>query len=252
MTELERVVRAEAARVAIFEAIKDHIPKDYNIQGDDHAVRQALNPLRDLARDVDLTPWITLHSNKALARLSLRERAAGSGGLTDMPRSALFAGYHPTRRDDEGRPYRAVAVGKVNRIARPAALVFRIDGREVRDPETNRPVVNPSTGEIDVVGVVDDLTLDPELMAEEISPQPPREEEETTAEAIERWMAAKGSNGEWRRKRDARNDCAAEGVTSASNFDNEYPRLDERGVIETEMRAKEGGGREWWWRIATS
>ena len=224
---LDRIVRAGKYGVVHFDQVLDHVSSERNSHGQ-HDVRGALAPLRALAGRHDLAASYTTHPNKLAAGQSLRDRSGGSGQLTDLPRSAMFVGYHP----EWGDGWRVVARGKANSGATPAALYFRIE--EVL-------VTNPSSGQLIHTPRIVDLAPDETGMtSEEVLPHPrsSREKPETARQKMKRVAADLGADRGWRLRSDLQAACDM----SASTFANEFNALD---TIETNPRK----GQETRWRI---
>jgi hypothetical protein len=91
----------------------------------DKQVREALAPLRRLARELDIAPIASLHTIKAPAR-TFRERVAGTQQFNALARSSLLIAEHP---EDTDR--RVLLRGKGNYSQRPPALEFKIASRTV-------------------------------------------------------------------------------------------------------------------------
>ncbi len=88
-------------------------------------VRDALRPLRRMARDLNVTLLATLHPNKG-ARSSFRDLVSGTHAFNASSRSSLLLAQHP---DDEGR--RVLVRGKGNLSAPPPSFEFALEGREL-------------------------------------------------------------------------------------------------------------------------
>ena len=101
------------------------------------AVRDALRPLRRVARDVEVTMLGSLHPNKG-QRGSFRDLVSGSHAFNASSRSSLLLAPHP---EDEDR--RILVRGKGNLSAAPPAFEFSIRGREleINDFGFSLPVV---------------------------------------------------------------------------------------------------------------
>ena len=181
----------------------DHFDSSLNTHTQ-HDVRAALSPLRGIARRRELMVAYTAHPNKLGGQASVRDRVGGSGQFTDIARSALYLGYHPER---EG--WRAVARGKGNAGAVPPALLFRIEGTFVTNPETGEP--------IDVGRIVDLEQDETGLTANMILPSQPRrtEDMETAAEKIERIALSMGADCGWHARKELAEACAARASPTA-------------------------------------
>jgi hypothetical protein len=140
----------------------------------------------------------------------------------------LVLGHHP-----ELQGHRALARRKGNAGRVPPALTFTIE------PAT---VVNPDTGEVVEVGTVSSPVEDPDLRWEDVRFAPPQEPGESKGDVMKRVLCELGSDGERRRRADAKETCLAAGV-SVGTFEREWPHL-VGDVIDTEK-----DGREVWWRL---
>ena len=224
---LEQFVVEHEIAVIYLDQVLDHIAGDLNANLP-RDVRQALAPIRSLARRLDKTVLYTAHPTKAGGALSLRDRTGGSHQFMDLPRSGLFLGYHP---DEHGR--RALARGKGNVGATPAALVFDIEPTFV---------TNSKTGESVDVGAVANLVSEEGLTAELIHVDPPREQGPTKAQRAEDLLRGLGSDGEWRARKTAEQFCEREGISSRT-FTEAFRKLDK----ETRQ-----AGMEIEWRITNA
>ena len=227
--QLDEIVVKGGFSAVYFDQVLDHFDANLNSHTQ-HDVRSALSPLRGIARRRELMVAYTMHPNKISGQASIRDRGGGSGQFTDVSRSALYLGYHP---DLEG--WRAVARGKGNAGAVPPALLFRVEGTFV---------VNPETGEAIEIGQLVDLEPDTTgLKAHMILPHEPRkgEDEETGEQKLERVAQAVGADGEWHTRKELADACAAEDV-SAHTFKRYFPGL--TTVVHEAQR-----GQETRWRV---
>jgi hypothetical protein len=224
---LEEIVVTGDFRVVYLDQVLDHLDSNLNSHTQ-HDVRSALSPLRGIARRRGIMAAYTAHPNKLGGHASLRDRVGGSGQFTDIARSALYVGFHPER---EG--WRAVARGKGNAGVVPPALMFRIEGTFVTNPETREPIE---------VGMVAEIEPDPYLKAEEILPHEPRpaEDTETGDEKIERVAERVGAGGGWHSRKELADACAAEGIPDGT-FNRYFPALT--------TIVRENSGREAIWRV---
>lgn len=133
---LRELVRAGEYRLVYIDALLDVLGLDVD-DWRSKAVRDALRPLRRMARDLDVAALGSLHPNKG-QRGSFRDLVSGSHAFNASSRSSLLLAEHP---DDEGR--RVLVRGKGNLSAPPPSFEFRIEGREleINDHGFSLPVV---------------------------------------------------------------------------------------------------------------
>ncbi len=105
---------------AFFDALVDNLGVGVN---DWHAreVREALQPIRQIARELDIGTLGSMHPNKRGS--TFRELVAGSSAFNAVSRSSLLLAQHP---EDEAR--RVLVRGKGNLSAPPPAVEFTIEG----------------------------------------------------------------------------------------------------------------------------
>jgi hypothetical protein len=85
------------------------------------AVRDALQPLRSLARELDIATLGSLHPNKRAERF--RQLIAGAPAFNSVSRSSLLLAQHPEDED-----LRVLVRGKGNLSQAPIAVEFQIGG----------------------------------------------------------------------------------------------------------------------------
>jgi hypothetical protein len=88
-------------------------------------VRDALRPLRRVARELDVCVLGSLHPNKG-ARANFRDLVSGTFAFNASSRSSLLLAPHP---DDDDR--RVLVRGKGNLSAAPPSFDFAIQGRDL-------------------------------------------------------------------------------------------------------------------------
>jgi hypothetical protein len=71
-------------------------------------------------------------------------------------------------------------------------------------------------------------------------------------EAVKRVMLALALDGEPHSRTEAGEECEKQRVCSASTFSNVFPQLEKTGFINTESRPTGRGGREKWWTISAT
>jgi hypothetical protein len=209
------------AKLVYLVQILDHMERDSSYVSMQD-VRALLQPFRLLARELDFAGMFAMHPPKGRQTGMARELGGGSGQFTDVPRSGLIVGYHPT---EQGR--RAFGRGKGNIGRVPPTVSFIIEGGHA---------VNPATSEVVEVGRIADLREEPNLPAEDLSMRPVKEPEELKKDVIERVMRELGADGDWHTREYAKRACTEAGV-GESTFNDRYPRLD---FIE-----RRRNGREW-------
>jgi AAA domain len=117
---LADVLHAEQIGYAFFDSMIDNLGASTN---DWRAkdVREALQPLRIISRDLDISVTGSLHPNKRGS--SFRELVAGSSAFNAISRSSLLLAEHP---QDPAR--KVIVRGKGNLSAAPSAVDFEIQG----------------------------------------------------------------------------------------------------------------------------
>jgi hypothetical protein len=148
--KLTEVVRHRRLGVLFFDQLLDNL----GVGVDDwrqKAVRDALQPLRSLARELDIAALGCLHPNKRAD--SFRQLIAGAPAFNSVSRSSLLLAQHP---DDEGR--RVLVRGKGNLSQAPAAVEFQLaehrfnaNGHEFKVPLAQSFTVGELTVE-DLIG----------------------------------------------------------------------------------------------------
>jgi hypothetical protein len=221
---LEAHILENRIQFVFVDQILDHVHRDRNAHGQ-HDMRQALAPVRSLARRLDIAVLYSIHTNKSTLAHTTRERAGGSGQLTDLPRSVLEMGWHPEREN-----VRVVAHGAGNRTPEQPAICFQIKTAFVR---------NPATGEEIDVGVISDMETDPELTAEEIETKRPKKPEESKYDRGLTALRGLGADGQWRTRKEAQTFLEEQGIARAT-----FERIWE--ALKKETRS---AGREIEWRL---
>jgi hypothetical protein len=132
--KLQEAVDLEQIRVLYFDQLLDNL----GVGVDDwrnKAVRDALKPLRSVARELDVAALGCLHPNKRGA--TFRQLVSGAPAFNASSRSSLLVAEHP---EDERR--RVIVRGKGNLSTVPPALEFEIVSHcfEANGYEFNVPV----------------------------------------------------------------------------------------------------------------
>jgi len=116
--KLGQVVTENQIRVLFLDQLLDNL----GVGTDDwrqKAVRDGLQPIRSLARELDIAPIGALHPNKRAD--SFRQLIAGAPAFNAVSRSSLLLAQHP---EDEDR--RVLVRGKGNLSQAPTAIEFQI------------------------------------------------------------------------------------------------------------------------------
>ncbi len=116
--QLARAVEIEQIRFLFFDQLLDNLGRGVD-DWRGKAVREALVPLRLLARELDVAVTGALHPNKRGD--SFREIVSGSTAFNALSRSSLLLAEHPA-----GGGRRAVVRGKGNMSDTPPAVEFEI------------------------------------------------------------------------------------------------------------------------------
>lgn len=138
---LRTTVQQEAVGWVLFDQALDHIDggKDgAGIYNPKH-IRDALRPLRYVARDADVAVTAFLHPIKGSPK-NFRELVGGSHQFNAVARASLWLGPDP---DSEDPADRILVRGKGNLSAEPPSFEFRIESREfeLAGSHWNQPAV---------------------------------------------------------------------------------------------------------------
>jgi len=117
---LAHTVEAEQIKLLYFDALIDHLGLGVDDWRSKH-VRDALAPLRSIARDFEIAAVGSMHPNKRGG--SFRELVSGSVAFNALSRSSLLLAKHPA--DDDRR---VLVRGKGNLSRTPSAIEFEIEG----------------------------------------------------------------------------------------------------------------------------
>ncbi len=158
------------------------------------AVREALQPIRALARELEIVALGALHPNKRGD--SFRQLVAGAAAFNAVSRSSLLLAEHP---DDETR--RVLVRGKGNLSAAPVSVEFRITEHRFKANGFDFKVPL-AAGHTDGTLAVDDL----------IGREGAREDHSRIAEACEIIEALLPKDGRWHAAKEIKDACAADGV----------------------------------------
>jgi hypothetical protein len=139
---LAQAVKDNGIGWVIFDALMDHIDggRDGASVYNPKAVRAALRPLRDVARETGIAATGNLHPIKGNPK-TFRELIGSSHQFNAVARSSLWLGSDP---DAEDTAARVVVRGKGNLSAEPPCFEFAIDGKqlEISGRKFDLPVVS--------------------------------------------------------------------------------------------------------------
>jgi hypothetical protein len=185
-------VDLEQIRVLYFDQLLDNL----GVGVDDwrnKAVRDALKPLRSVARELDVAALGCLHPNKRGA--TFRQLVSGAPAFNASSRSSLLVAEHP---EDERR--RVLVRGKGNLSIAPPALEFEIVSHrfEANGYEFNVPVARSFRQ--------GDLTVDQLLTSSDSA------EHSKVANAAEIIAALLPRDGEWHLAKPIVEACAGEDI----------------------------------------
>jgi hypothetical protein len=138
---LQTTIEQESIGWVLFDQALDHIDggKDgAGIYNPKH-IRDALRPLRYVARDADVAVTAFLHPIKGTPK-NFRELVGGSHQFNAVARASLWLGPDP---DSEDPADRILVRGKGNLSAEPPSFEFRIESREfeLEGVDWNQPAV---------------------------------------------------------------------------------------------------------------
>jgi hypothetical protein len=116
--KLAKVVKDNALRVLFFDQLLDNLGAGTD-DWRQKSVRDALQPLRSLARELDIAALGCLHPNKRAD--SFRQLIAGAPAFNSVSRSSLLLAQHP-----EDANLRVLVRGRGNLSQTPQAVEFQI------------------------------------------------------------------------------------------------------------------------------
>jgi AAA domain len=191
---LALAIDLEQIGFAFFDALIDNLGAGVN---DWHGreVREALQPVRWIARELDICTLGSLHPNKRGS--TFRDLVAGSSAFNAVSRSSLLLAQHP---EDETR--RVLVRGKGNLSATPPAVEFVIEGH--RFTANGHEFNVPRAASFDAC----DMTVD-ELID---TTGTKTAEHSKVAEAVEIIEALLPKDGEWHPAAPIYEACAADDI----------------------------------------
>jgi len=117
----EYIKQAGDVKMVVLDPLNACVPVRLDAHKDQH-VRQALQPLVEMAMRLKVAVVVVVHLNKTADSPSLLYRVSGSIGIAGTARSVLMVGPHP---ENEGEV--VVAQAKMQMGPKPASLSFRVD-----------------------------------------------------------------------------------------------------------------------------
>lgn len=147
---LRELLAAGKYRVIYIDALLDTLGADVD-DWRSKGVRDALRPIRRIARELDVLALGTLHPNKG-QRGNFRDLVSGSHAFNASSRSSLLLALDPA---DEDR--RVLVRGKGNLAAAPPSFGFGIEGRnlELNGHAFDLPMVtDPANGDLGIDDLV--------------------------------------------------------------------------------------------------
>src|SRR5262249_26257978 len=140
-----------AAKLVIIDPVVEFLPGATDSHND-MSVRQALRPLRNLAKDLEVAVIGLVHLNKG-DTLDVAARITGSGAFRNVARSVLVVAEYPAEDGEEHAGWRVVFQNKSNAGPEDGrGRLYKIEGAEYVDGE-GRPVLDAqgepaSTGKV--------------------------------------------------------------------------------------------------------
>ena len=188
------------------------------------AVREALQPIRALSRELGIVALGSLHPNKRAD--SFRQLVAGAAAFNAVSRSSMLLAQHP-----EDETLRVLCRGKGNLSKAPDSVEFRID--EHRFTANGYGFAVPlATGFVNGTLTVDDL----------LGTDSVREEHSKVADACEVIEALLLRDGNWHAAKPIKEACEADGID-----DRTAKRAKERLGVEHRRTTTFPAATEWRW-----
>jgi AAA domain len=191
--KLAAVVRDEGLGFLYLDALLDNL----GVGVDDwrnKQVRDALQPARALARELDIAVLGCLHPNKHAE--SFRQLVSGASAFNAVSRSSLLLAEHP---EDESR--RVLVRGKGNLSATPEAIEFTLAGH-----------VFSANGHVFDVPIARDFTPGTLVLADLIGDERAVREHSKTRDAVEIIEALLPKGGDWHPAKPIFEACAGEEI----------------------------------------
>lgn len=224
--DLREAIDVTGARLVVFDALLDHFPPGKGAETVNSAtfVRDALGPLRDLARELHVAVVFSMHPPKG-AKAEFRDMVQTSQAFTAIARTGLLVAWHP---DDEPLPEhdrrRVLLRGKGNIGRNPGGLAFRIEGSDLEHDDGRTDSV-PRVCDVDSCDLtLRDLAASRAPAAEEELPAP-------KVEVLAGELRAALNDGEWH--------VAAEVLAGGSHGKATIARAKRLAGVETRRRPEE-------------
>ena len=221
--KLAQVVRANEIGLLYFDQLLDNLGAGTD-DWRQKAVRDALQPLRALARELDIAVLGCLHPNKRAD--SFRQLIAGAPAFNSVSRSSLLLAEHP---EDEQR--RVLVRGKGNLSKTPTAVEFQITSHRfsANGHDFNVPLAHDfSEGTLTVEDLVGNVGQD--------------SEHSKVAEAAEVITALLPRDGQWHPAKPIKDACEQDGLD-----DRTVKRAKARLGLEHQRARAFQAGTEWRW-----
>jgi 5S rRNA maturation endonuclease (ribonuclease M5) len=237
--QVREAVAEVEARVVFIDAALDHMPaaKSGESINSPTFVRQALGPLKQCVRDLDLAGIFSMHPPKARSA-DFRDLLQASQAFSAIPRVGLLFAWHPEDAELPEHDRRRVLIrGKGNLGRDPGAMEFRVVGRDFLHED----------GRTDEREVVVDVQPSPITIADLAPGKLLGEREPTKAEKATDLLRGALSDGEWHLAKPIREQLARRGLDSGS------VRNHAMGLAGVDARKRPGEvDGPWEWRIEES
>ncbi len=131
IAQVRSAVAETSARLVFIDSALDHMPPPQSGESINSPtfVRQALGPLKGMARELDLVGLFSMHPPKAKSA-DFRDLVQSSQAFSAIPRIGLLFAYHPDDDADDSDRRRVLIRGKGNLGPDPGSIEFRVAGRE--------------------------------------------------------------------------------------------------------------------------
>jgi len=141
LDDLRRLIRKHRARLLVMDPLNGYLDASKINVNRDQEVRQALQPLRELAEEEKLTVLALRHLNKASDKPALY-RGGGSIALAAVARSVLLVARHP---NDETLRVIVVQKGNLAQDSKRKPVGFRVESHD-----SGHAVIEWEPGDIEI------------------------------------------------------------------------------------------------------
>lgn len=238
INQLRETVTETQARVIFIDAALDHIPPPRGGESinDPVFVRQALAPLKQAVRELELVCLFSMHPPKARSA-DFRGLVQASQAFSAIPRVGLLLAYHPDDEPEDPERRRVLIRGKGNIGRNPGALEFRIASRPYRHDDGHTTEREVAAGVKPSVITIADLAPDKLMGAR----QPTKAER--AVDIIREALA----DGQWHPAGPIRDALARQELNSESVV----KRAGDLAGVEKRKRPGQSDG-PWEWRLRTN